>query len=237
MDNKFTVIKTSYSENDTYVSHINKVSTAWGSQFFKLVNKAICDGYDEASNIPQERLTKMGLSGVKYICSWCSLRDARKNIKMSVFCGSIGGSYDENEERFQLLSLIFSILGAITLRNFVTTFPITKKYDGEKWECKDYFFTMEILSQMDWDKPIGSENVLELLWDYMNDDLRKVNIEYMSIMSKIYRSQTGKGMIEQFCEDNGIDTYTVDRNTGIIRNNQTGGMTKLNQTSHLKIVK
>ncbi len=175
---------------------------------------------------------RIGLSGVKYVCSSC--RITRSNELLGI---------DEPEtlefktDYQQLLDFIFSILGGMTLRNLVITFPIKKDFDGAKWECKDYFFTMDVLSKMEWDKPIGRDNIFDLLWDYVNDDLREICIKYIDVMSEIYRSQTGKGIAEQFCEENNIGTYAVNRETGIIKNNQTGDVTKLNKASYLKIMK
>ncbi len=60
---------------------------------------------------------------------------------------------------------------------------------------------------------------------------------FTTAMSAIYRAQTGKGIAEQFCEDMGIPTYTVDKETGIMKNYQTGDIMKLKKASHLHIVK
>lgn len=56
-------------------------------------------------------------------------------------------------------------------------------------------------------------------------------------MSAIYRSQTGKGLAETWCDNMGIPTYTVDKETGIMKNNQTGDIMKPKKASHLHIVK
>lgn len=132
---------------------------------------------------------------------------------------------------------IFTILGFLTLRNFVNTFPIDKTYDGEKWQCKDYFSTMEVLSTMDLDMPIGHDELSELLWDYDNEDLRHAYIEFTTAMSAIYRAQTGKGVAEKFLEDRGVPTYTMDKESGIMRNSQTGDIMKPKKASYLHIVK
>lgn len=132
---------------------------------------------------------------------------------------------------------IFTVCGCLTLRNFVITFPIDKTYDGDKWECKDYFYTMDVLSKMDWDKPIGRDELSELLWDYENADLRHAYVEFTTAMSAIYRVQTGKGIAEKFFEDRGVPVYTMDKETGIMKNNQTGDIIKLKKVSHLQIVK
>lgn len=51
-------------------------------------------------------------------------------------------------------------------------------------------------------------------------------------------TQTGKGILEKWCEDQGIGTYTINQEKGIIQDNQTGEIHKLSKKpSHLKIVK
>ncbi len=142
----------------------------------------------------------------------------------------------QNQYRFQMIDSIFGVLGCLTLKNFVTTFPIEKYYKGAKWEEKDYFYTMEVLKDMDWDKPIGRDELSELLWDYMNEELRHAYIEFTTAMSAIYRAQTGKGIAEKFFEERGVPTYSVDRESGIMRNNQTGDIMKPKKVSHIQVV-
>ena len=77
-----------------------------------------------------------------------------------------------------------------------------------------------------------------MLWDYENRELRKVTVFYMSCMSAMYQRQTGVSFMDKFCEDNNIDSYSVDRENGIIVNNQTGKIAKLsNKPSFMQIVK
>ena len=60
----------------------------------------------------------------------------------------------------------------------------------------------------------------------------------MSCMSAMYQRQTGVSFMDKFCEDNNIDSYSVDRENGIIVNNQTGKIAKLsNKPSFMQIVK
>lgn len=234
MSDKFTVIKpteTEYDEETKRVYHTAQLNEAWERQFFDTVMRYTKE-YGTLYKLPQDKLAKVGLAGIKYICS---CRDvSRENIKLGV---DKPKTLKENQYRFQLIDSIFGVLGCLTLRNFVTTFPIDKTYDGAKWEEKDYFFTMDVLSRMDWDKPIGRDNILELLWDYENSDLRHAYIEFITAMSAIYRSQTGKGIAETWCDNMGIPTYTEDKETGIMKNNQTGDIMKPKKASHLQIVK
>ena len=234
MSNKFTVIESTnedkLQEMDR-ISKIAKLNEIWERYFFDMVMRYTKE-YGILYKLPQDKLAKVGLAGIKYICS---CRDvSRENVRLGI---DEPKTLKQNQYSFQMIDSIFGVLGCLTLRNFVNTFPIEKYYKGAKWEEKDYFSTMEGLANMDWDKPIGRDELSELLWDYDNADLRHAYIEFTNAMSAIYRVQTGKGIMERFCEDHGIDTYTVDRETGIMKDNQTGNIIKPKKVSHLQIVK
>lgn len=234
MSSKFKVIESTnedkLQEMDR-ISKIAKLNEIWERYFFDMVMKYTKE-YGTLYKLPQDKLAKVGLTGIKYICS---CRDvSRENTRLGI---DEPKTLKQNQFRFQLIDSIFGVLGCLTLRNFVNTFPINKTYDGAKWECKDYFSTMDVLKKMDWDKPIGRDKLSELLWDYYNADLRHAYVEFTNAMSAIYKVQTGKGIMEQWCEDRGIDTYTVDRETGIMKNNQTGDIMKPKKVSHIQIVK
>ena len=115
------------------------------------------------TDCPQVDLMKIAFSGIKYICSWRDIKRESERIKTRN-----QQSLEDTQNTLQLIDLIFMFCGCLTLRNFVITFPIEKKYDGAKCGWKDYFYTMDILSKMDWDKPIGRDELSELLWDYEN---------------------------------------------------------------------
>ena len=213
------------------VARLNKL---WNRQYLNSLLQAAEKNKElKIEDYPQEDLMKMACTGIKFICSLCNVRRENERLKTGY-----KQSLNESKALSQLIDAVFIMCGHLKLKNFVTTFPISKEYDGAKWECKDYFYTMEVLSGMDWDKPIGREELSELLWDYQNDDLRHAYIEYTCAMSAIFRSQTGKGIAEKWCEDNGIGTYSINKETGIMKNNQTGEIAKLGKkTSHLKILK
>ncbi len=234
MKNKFTVIGSTNEDKMKEINRINRIikrNRIWGRQYCSSIQKACTVWGNGINAIPQETLSKIGLSGVKYICSICDAES--ENEKSGV---PQGGTVEGAQVKAKILEGLFAVLGCLTLRNFVTTFPIEKYYKGAKWEEKDYFYTMDVLKKMDWDKPIGRDGLMDLLWDYENTDLRNVYLEFLNAMSAIYRSQTGKGLAEQWCEDQGIDTYTYDRETGIMIDNQTGDIIKAKEHSHLRVV-
>lgn len=62
---------------------------------------------------------------------------------------------EEIEQHFQFIELTRQFMMLLTPHQFVNLFPIEKSYDGEKYMVKDYFSTMEMLSHLDMDKPLG----------------------------------------------------------------------------------
>ena len=189
MSNNFTVIKgKSYTVDTTRIKNLLTVYNCWQRQYHNAICKTMSENEGKKiEDFPQEDLMKIALSGVKHVISVLEIR--RENTR-------IGTDYtktlEESQATFDLIDALFSVMGCIKLKNFVTIFPITKEYDGEKWQSKDYFYTIDVLSKMDWDKPIGRDNMYDLLWDYQNDDLQEVCVEFTCAMSAIYRSQTGK---------------------------------------------
>lgn len=233
MNNRFTVIQGSANTDDTNrIVRTIAFHDCWERQYHNSVIQAIEKNKDmKIADYPQEDLMKISLSGIKYINS---IREIRRENER------VGTDYvqtlEEAQIAFQLIDAIFTVCGYLTLRNFVTTFPIDKYYKGAKWQEKDYFSTMEVLKKMDWDKVINRDELSELIWDYDNADLRHAYIEFTTAMSAIYRAQTGMGIMEQWCEEHGIGTYTMDRETGIMRDDQTGDTVKMKKGSHIHIV-
>ena len=235
MKNKFTVINSTDEDKNKEMDSVYKtakLNEIWERQYLSALEKSCTGRTGKICDLPQDELAKIGFAGIKYICS---MRDVtRENMKLGI---DKGRTLAEEQVRFIVIDSIFTVLSCLTLRNFVTTFPIEKYYKGAKWEEKDYFYTMDVLSKMDWDKPIGRDELSELLWDYDNKDLRHAYMEYTSAMSAIYKAQTGKGIMEKFLEDCGVPTYTMDRETGLMRNNQTGDVMKTKKVSHIQVVK
>ena len=234
MNNKFTVIESTDEDKLQEMDRINKIARIneiWERYFFDMVMRYTKE-YGTLYKLPQDKLAKVGLAGIKYICS---CRDvSRENVRLGI---DEPKTLKQNQYRFQMIDSIFGVLGCLTLQNFVTTFPVDKYYKGAKWEEKDYFYTMEALKDMDWDKPIGRDKLSELLWDYENEELRHVYIEFTTYASAILRAQTGKGIAETWCDNIGIPTFTEDKETGIMKNNRTGDIMKPKKTSHIQIVK
>lgn len=234
MSNNFTIIKgNADTKNSNRLVRAIALYECWQRQFNNAIYKAMSENRGkEMEDYPQKDLMKIALSGIKYINSVLNVRKENKRVDTDY-----RQSLEESHVTFKMIDAIFAVMGCIKLKNLVITFPIKKDFNGEKWGYKDYFHTMDVLSKMDWDKPVGRDNISDLLWDYENDDLRHVYVEFTHAMSAIYRSKTGKGITEQFCDDMGIPTYTYNKETGAVMDNKTGQSTRLKSKSHLQIVK
>lgn len=235
MTNKFAVIEGNKDIEDvTRVKRVLFLFHAWERQYKSAVANAMRKNEDKKiSEYSQHDLMKIAFAGIKYVNAICEIR--RENARMGT---DYKQSLEESKEMFNMIDAIFSVMGYITLKNLVITFPVEKDFDGHKWECKDYFYTMEELSKLDWDKPVGRDYISELLWDYENDDLRCAYMEYMTSMSAMHREQTGKGIMETWLEKQNIPSYTFNDEIGVMQNRQTGEITKIStKPSHLQIVK
>ena len=180
-----------------------------------------------------ECAVKLAFIGVKYVIGLLDI-----DIQGNRLSKANGGKYEQPEETrhnlFNAINQAFGFVGFLTLRDLVTIFPVTKTYDGEKYGCKDYFFTIDALSKMDWDKPIGRENVFNLMWDYQNEDLQRITGEYMCLISELYRTQTGIGIAEEFF-NNASDDSKGDE--GATKGEQTEEIVKNSEKPHMRLIK
>ena len=204
----------------------------WNSQYYSTVS-IMFQKHKSIDEWSQDELMKVALCGVKYINSAIEI-DAINHRLDSTY----QTSFEVKQNSFNLIDGLFGIIGRIKLGNLIKIFPIDKTYDGDKWGSKDYFFTMDVLKEKGLDNAVGRDGVFDLMWDYENKDLREVTVFYMSCMSAMYKKQTGVGIAEKFCEDNGIGTYTMDRENGLVIDNQRGEIAKMsNKPSFMQIVK
>lgn len=214
--NTFTV--TTGNKKETELKEFTRLFALhdmWCRQYYNTVT-SIFGKYRKIDDWSQDELMKAALCGVKYMNSVIEIEAVTHRVD-----NTYQTPFEAKQTAFKLIDALFGIIGRIKLKNLIKIFPIDKDYDGAKWECKDYFFTMDVLREKGLDNAIGRDGVFDLLWDYENRELRKVTVFYMSCMSAMYQRQTG-----------------VDRENGIIVNNQTGKIAKLsNKPSFMQIVK
>lgn len=109
---------------------------------------------------------------------------------------------------FRDIQCVQQLAGTLTPRQFSQIFPINKKYDGDRWQSIDYFYTVKYIeNSIGWDNNIG-DNVLEFFMEYDNRFVRKFVISCMKIIDEINRMDGRSSIIEQAFP--GIKTYNTD---------------------------
>ncbi|MEG6613725.1 phage infection protein [Pseudoclostridium thermosuccinogenes] len=142
---------------------------------------------------------------------------------------------------FNLSEMIKLLMSTLTPNEFMNIYPVEKQYDGHRWQTKDYFYTMNYVKGLDPDKPIGEE-INDFLWDYMNTDIHVFLANLLGLASDLRRLETGKGIMEEWAEKNGIKTFTKHTDSNgkeYLVDNETGKTMRVKKPrpKHLKVVR
>lgn len=224
MGNKFTVIK----GKNIKPTAIKEKWELYKAAYDNLM--CSCQEQKENNNI-SDTLAKMFFYGSRYI----TLKYRSKNKGM--FEPRIL-NYQELMEDFTFSNLMYQILGHLTMSQVQGMYPIDKEYDGKKYCCKDYFFSMEKLKDVDPDALICYQypDVTDFTWDYWNRELIDFDVTMMEIASDIRRCEGKKGIMEEFMDKQGIESYTISTD-GIMKNSKGEKMCKVKPSSGFKVIK
>jgi hypothetical protein len=177
----------------------------------------------------QEDTKKVVLAGVKYII----VSRPTKNKTDA----------EEVQRRFDLIDCILINMTILTPREFMQLFPIEKTYDGERWDCKDFYSVMKYIHTLDIDEPIMDEKKLfDLLWEYMSFDINMFMVEWMSSMERMAHLQGEPGPLDKLIDDMGIETHTFNKDPvsgrEYLQSNTTGKVMPVKKTvpRYLKLV-
>ena len=119
---------------------------------------------------------------------------------------------EDADFNFKYADIIRMLMANLTPKEFVNLFPIDKKYDGYKYESKDYFYTVDYLKTLDQDQPIG-HNIDDFLWDYMNSKLHIFLVKLFSFASDLRRLDGRPGLMEEWADQNGVRTFTIHKDS------------------------
>lgn len=116
--------------------------------------------------------------------------------------------YERLLKLFEFSEVVKVIMSLLTPNELITVFPIEKRFDGDKYGIKDYFYTMKELKNIGINKIIANK-IEDLLWNYENIELRKFSVNSISILSDINKMETGESIMERWAKENNIDTYRL----------------------------
>lgn len=95
------------------------------------------------------------------------------------------------------------VISWLTPNEFMTVFPVEKRYDGDRYDVKDYFSTMKELREIGMDTVIGG-HVDSLLFDYQNPHVRKFNIFKFNVVDRFRAYQGKPSLMKAFLAEKGV---------------------------------
>jgi hypothetical protein len=109
--------------------------------------------------------------------------------------------------------VLLEVMHNLSPADLISVFPIDKKYDGHKYETKDYFSTIEAFQSHGMNEPIRTtENATSILWDFANITIMMYQVKILGIISSLRKMDTGKELWEEFFENEGIQITQHDIN-------------------------
>lgn len=108
---------------------------------------------------------------------------------------------------FAMEEMTKEILGHLTPHEFLQDFPISKTYDGKRYQCTDYFSSIEQLSVLDMNKPLNmqTDDLVNLLWGYQNKEIMHLLTSIFSTVDKLRQFDGKPDMLTSFCQEKGIN--------------------------------
>lgn len=135
-------------------------------------------------------------------------------------------THEQLNNRLQFMFILTDLLGILTPVEIMQMFPIPKEYDGEKYQVKDYFSTIEEVKKYPQDKPIGSK-ITEFLMEYYNHDVVEFEVLKLCTISDIRRMEGKKGVFEEFAEQNNFHLQTFYQDGDEMVDSETGERFKI----------
>lgn len=221
---KFTVIK---GQNNKSAPSKQK----WEIYKSAYDNLMIRCSVQKENNSIADTLAKMFFYGTRYII--LKYRSKEKGIFEARVL-----DYQELMQDFSFVNLLYQILGHLTIRQVQGIFPLDKEYDGEKYQCKDYFYSIKKLQSINVDDLICHQfpNIEDFTWVYWNRDIFELDATMIDIASDIRRCEGKKDIVEEWMEKQGIEPYTVSTD-GTMKNSKGEKICKLKPNSGFKVVK
>lgn len=141
------------------------------------------------------------------------------------------------------ISNINQMISNLTYNEFINMFPITKDFDGKKFESKDYYSTIEYLDDFNLDEKI--DDVQSFFWNYYNTQLMNYAIKEMLIYDRILKYQSRPTLLEGFLDEidpeGKIETYKYNKEHNYLQSTKTGKIHKIKQKKripkYLKVIK
>lgn len=112
---------------------------------------------------------------------------------------------DDYRFMFKGISIFVDMLSLMTPAELLQTFPVTKTYNGAKYQCKDYFSSMDSLKGLDMNKQFNKQgvNMMKTLCDYQNTWIDDIVVSSMLLVDRIRIAEGKDDLFTAFCKAQG----------------------------------
>ncbi len=201
---------------------------------YRLYSNAFCNAIEQWNEVSNDKesakdaIKRIIIYGVKMV-------NTKGNIEVKEY------TREDIEHDFQIIEIIKALIGTLTPKDFMNLYPPAKEYKGKKYGIKDYHYTMDYISKMNINSPIGA-NTLEFLWEYHNWELTDFNVEVMECISRFRKLDGKPSLASEFADMMRIKTYRMYdgvKGQQFVMDNETGKTKKIikKRPRYLKLVK
>ena len=118
-------------------------------------------------------------------------------------------------EGFGFYDTVLSCVSKLTPNQLMQIFPIIKRYDGDRWQVKDYYSTMDAVYKKGLNNQIG-DSVFDFLWDYHNNSIGRFLANYLLIVNHLRKRNGEESIIDWMSRNWNLRIYyeRTDPTTG-----------------------
>lgn len=98
-------------------------------------------------------------------------------------------------------------MSLMTPEEIIRTFPITKTYDGERWQCADYFSSLNLFADISMNLSlfIQDKQPFDILFGYQNPHICMFFTGMMGTVDKVRMANGEDDMLTAFFKEQGLE--------------------------------
>ena len=184
--------------------------------------------YEKAlTKLLNEEITREDCIKIFYLCVKLVVLNKEPNVKErkkynQQYSNSVDLKESYHRKNYLYGELAFQYGNFVTPKEIMECFPITKDYNGEKYECKDFFNVSKEIEKYPINEMLG-DNLIEFLWDYYNSTLCCFLASHLTSFDYALMKENKQGLLETTFEFLGvqIDKYVINERKNVIINTRT----------------
>lgn len=100
-----------------------------------------------------------------------------------------------------------ALMSLMTPEEIIRTFPITKTYDGERWQSADYFSSLNLFADisMNISLLIQRKEPFDILFGYQNPHISMLLVGMMGTVDNLRRADGKEDMLTSFFKEQGLE--------------------------------